>query len=465
MQFLPAEWAQYGVDANGAGFKDPYNPADAIFAAARYLRAAGGDTNIRAAVFSYNHSQAYVELGDAARPAARRHPAELLGAITGLTEARFPVHAAAHFSDGFPTVAGKRIEPAADARRHDDLLAGGRSRDRRAGRRNRADRRLAHARAVHRRCATRTATPTSTRSSATCPRCIRCSSRTITRRVSSRIEQTGGKRPNRRRAVRRRPARSPARRCPKALPCRRSRSERRQGWKRLPPFPEASASHRARAACPAAPAGAERAGLQGRAERRLPAPAASGRAGDRRHGARSCRPGRRRRRRRDSAAREPHMLFQIRPAGAGAPLIDPKPILDGWVALENTLDLQGQGREPVPRHLADGRAGAARVKAAARAAGAARQRASVSAAAGARTCRPAGSTSACWRCSSILSVSGLKPTVSGLQCAGSDGGAIAAQRAQRARAAMRWTSPRSTACRSPGIRAPARSRTPPCASC
>ena len=27
MQFLPAEWAQYGVDANGDGFKDPYNPA------------------------------------------------------------------------------------------------------------------------------------------------------------------------------------------------------------------------------------------------------------------------------------------------------------------------------------------------------------------------------------------------------------------------------------------------------
>ncbi len=42
MQFLPSSWAQYGVDANGDGFKDPYNPADAIFAAARYLRAAGG---------------------------------------------------------------------------------------------------------------------------------------------------------------------------------------------------------------------------------------------------------------------------------------------------------------------------------------------------------------------------------------------------------------------------------------
>ena len=75
MQFLPAEWAQYGVDANGNGFKDPYNPADAIFAAARYLRAAGGDTNIRAAVYSYNHSQAYVDSVMLRAAAARRHAA------------------------------------------------------------------------------------------------------------------------------------------------------------------------------------------------------------------------------------------------------------------------------------------------------------------------------------------------------------------------------------------------------
>ena len=60
MQFLPSSWAQYGVDANNGGVKDPYNPADAIFAAAAYLRAAGGNTNIRAAVYAYNHSQAYV---------------------------------------------------------------------------------------------------------------------------------------------------------------------------------------------------------------------------------------------------------------------------------------------------------------------------------------------------------------------------------------------------------------------
>ena len=42
----------------------------------------------------------------------------------------------------------------------------------------------------------------------------------------------------------------------------------------------------------------------------------------------------------------PHMLFQIRPAGSQAPLIDPKPILDGWVALENTSIFRAKGENP-----------------------------------------------------------------------------------------------------------------------
>jgi murein DD-endopeptidase MepM/ murein hydrolase activator NlpD len=104
MQFLPTSWASYGVDANGDGFKDPYNPADAIFAAARYLRAAGAATDLRGAVLSYNHSQAYVESVMLRAKLLGGTPSELLGAITGLTEARFPVHAQSHFSDGFPTL-------------------------------------------------------------------------------------------------------------------------------------------------------------------------------------------------------------------------------------------------------------------------------------------------------------------------------------------------------------------------
>ncbi len=47
MQFMPETWMQYGVDALNAGYADPYNPVDAVFAAARYLRAAGAATNLR----------------------------------------------------------------------------------------------------------------------------------------------------------------------------------------------------------------------------------------------------------------------------------------------------------------------------------------------------------------------------------------------------------------------------------
>ena len=54
----------------------------------------------------------------------------------------------------------------------------------------------------------------------------------------------------------------------------------------------------------------------------------------------------------DHAGRAPveaHMLFQIRPAGVGAPQIDPKPILDGWVQLENTSVFRAKGHNPFLR--------------------------------------------------------------------------------------------------------------------
>ena len=106
MQFLPSTWGQYGVDVNNDGFQDPYNPADAIFAAARYLQAAGGQRDIRAAVFAYNHSQTYVNSVMLRARLLGGTPPELLGAITGLTEARFPVYAPSHYGDGFPSTEG-----------------------------------------------------------------------------------------------------------------------------------------------------------------------------------------------------------------------------------------------------------------------------------------------------------------------------------------------------------------------
>jgi membrane-bound lytic murein transglycosylase B len=60
MQFMPSTWAMYGVDGNGDGAKDPNEPHDAIFAAARYLRAAGMPEDPEGAVFAYNHADWYV---------------------------------------------------------------------------------------------------------------------------------------------------------------------------------------------------------------------------------------------------------------------------------------------------------------------------------------------------------------------------------------------------------------------
>ena len=69
MQFMPESWAAYGVDANGDGAKDPDNPWDAIFAAARLLRASGAPGSWHEALFSYNHADWYVE--EVERAAAR----------------------------------------------------------------------------------------------------------------------------------------------------------------------------------------------------------------------------------------------------------------------------------------------------------------------------------------------------------------------------------------------------------
>jgi Transglycosylase SLT domain len=76
MQFEPSTWTAYGVDANGDGRKDPYNPADAIFAAARLLHSAGAPRDWHAAIFTYNHAEWYVDevLRDAQHFAAASAP-------------------------------------------------------------------------------------------------------------------------------------------------------------------------------------------------------------------------------------------------------------------------------------------------------------------------------------------------------------------------------------------------------
>ncbi len=108
MQFLPSTWRIYGVDANGDRVKDPYNPVDAIFAAARYLRAAGADQDIRRAVFAYNHADWYVDSVLLRAQVIGGLPSNLVGSLTGLTQGRFPIQAKATYAGELRT-RGKRV--------------------------------------------------------------------------------------------------------------------------------------------------------------------------------------------------------------------------------------------------------------------------------------------------------------------------------------------------------------------
>ncbi|MFZ2052513.1 MAG: lytic transglycosylase domain-containing protein [Solirubrobacteraceae bacterium] len=60
MQFLASTWAQYGVAVDG-GRPDRWNPADAIYSAANYLRASGAPGDYRDAIYAYNHALWYVQ--------------------------------------------------------------------------------------------------------------------------------------------------------------------------------------------------------------------------------------------------------------------------------------------------------------------------------------------------------------------------------------------------------------------
>ncbi len=91
MQFEPSTWLQYGVDALDAGYADPYNPVDAIFAAARYLHAAGASKDLRTAILAYNHSEAYASSVLLRAKLISSYPKSVIATLTGLVDARLPV--------------------------------------------------------------------------------------------------------------------------------------------------------------------------------------------------------------------------------------------------------------------------------------------------------------------------------------------------------------------------------------
>ncbi len=227
MQFMPSTWEAYGVDANDDGRRDPFDPADAIFAAARYLDAAGAGTDLPKAIYAYNHADWYVESVLARARAIAQLPSGLVDSLAGLARGRFPV-------GGEATYAQDRGE----ARKSVEIFS-------RAG---------ARAIAVNDGRVVRAGY------SARLGRYLQFRDVYGNRYTYGRLRRHAG--------LRERP----------------DRGDRVDAGTTL-----------------------------GRLARRSEAP-------------------------------RPHLLFRIRPAGAGAPRIDPKPVLDGWRALESTTLRDAGGR-------------------------------------------------------------------------------------------------------------------------
>jgi hypothetical protein len=74
-------WDRYAVDGNHDGKTSPFDPADAIPAAARYLQASGAPDDWDGAIFAYNHAAWYVD--EVKQWAARYRGAPLGGLPVG----------------------------------------------------------------------------------------------------------------------------------------------------------------------------------------------------------------------------------------------------------------------------------------------------------------------------------------------------------------------------------------------
>jgi hypothetical protein len=111
MQFLPTTWKVWGVDANGDGVADPYNPVDAIFSAARYLHAADASKSLQNAIFAYNHAWWYVQSVLLRAKLIGGLPSKFVDSITGLVQGHFPVAAKAKYADdAILKLAGKKVK-------------------------------------------------------------------------------------------------------------------------------------------------------------------------------------------------------------------------------------------------------------------------------------------------------------------------------------------------------------------
>ena len=360
MQFMPSTWKQYGVDANRDGLKDPYNPVDAIFAAARYLRAAGGDTDVRRAIFAYNHADWYVDSVLMRARLIGGLPSNFVGSLTGLTQGRFPVHAKATYAGQVKqpkqkTKEGQNaalvVESHQDrrgirifARRGAPVIAVNDGKIVRRGWTKRLGKfiqlqdaygntytygHLGKVAATYPAPKPRKTTKKEIRKELSLPAPDAAPTEAASATISKASRPTPrGKRRNR---TQPRVARTPASAVlPAAAPAK-------QRLFAHPSRPNAKASGgAAQLGDSFQPADSAPIGLDARDFVKKPLKKGSrvvagtilGRIG------------------KTSLTEAPHVLFELRPAGRGAPRVDPKPILDGWKLLESTAIYRAKGKNP-----------------------------------------------------------------------------------------------------------------------
>ncbi|HYM57636.1 MAG TPA: lytic murein transglycosylase, partial [Solirubrobacteraceae bacterium] len=363
MQFLPATWKQYGVDANEDKLKDPYNPVDAVFGAARYLKAAGADTDLRKAIFAYNHADWYVESVLMRARVIGGMPANLVGSLTGLTQGHFPVHAKATYADDLSEREAKRLAKRSRrkgnralvvesskhrrgikifARRGAPVVAVNDGRIVRIGRTERLGRfvqlqdvygntytyaRLAKVAKSYPAPKRRKTSPAKIARELGLPRDAKPkapASATTTR--ATKRSRTRAPRPSRASAPRRIPVKRRLFAHPERPNAGRSGGDQ-QLFERTGKIDgsQSFSSYLTKAFRP------DRSDVditRLRPGSRIVAGTVLGRIGQ------------------TSTSEAPHVLFEVRPAGRGAPRIDPKPILDGWKLLESTAIYRAAGKNP-----------------------------------------------------------------------------------------------------------------------
>ena len=323
MQFLPSSWEAYGLDANGDGRKDPYNPVDAICAAARYLKIAGGQKHLYDAILAYNHADWYAQEVLLYARAYGRLPSNLVGSLTGLTEgAHFPVAANARYADDISARAAIR-------RSNTDARVSGNAADVVSSSPNRRGinifakrgapvvavndgviRKMGHSPELGKFVVLED-TYGNHYTYAQLGRLVRNHRSIVT--TSGRTERVPIETQDLRPRLR-------------ALPAREDRGESKAAGARATASEE-KVAEAAEVVETATAAGTLKKGS------RVIAGTLIGRVG------------------KGDAGADPHFNFSIRPAGKGAPRIDPKPILDGWKLLEATAIYRAKGKNPLASQL------------------------------------------------------------------------------------------------------------------